>query len=150
MNGRSFPVVEKVDRFPAHGSFTLDICDRLLLVDVLGPWNAELVAAYQKQLDRAATTLAADGDWAVVVQVFGSALFTPEAMHSMQVKAGQQRALGRCATAYVIDDEVEGSHVVESALRSIYAPSQAFAVFREVPPALAWAGAQLSGASASS
>ena len=80
MNGLAFPVVDKVARFPAHGSFTLALDGPLLLVDLLGPWNAELVAAYQKQLDAAAATLAAAGDWAVVVQVFASALFTPEAM----------------------------------------------------------------------
>lgn len=144
MNGRVFPLVDRLARFPAHGSFTTTIRGPLLLVDLLGPWNVELVAAYQKQLDADAAMLAAAGPWAVVVQVYGSALFTPEAMRSMQAKAAwQQRQLQRRATAYVVAPETEGAQLVEAPLRSIYAPSQPFALFREVPPALAWAHAQL-------
>lgn len=146
MNGKVFPRLEPATRFPAHGSFTLRIDGQLLLVDLLGPWNAELVARYQQELDAAARQLAAGGRWAVVVQVYSSALFTPEAMRSMQRKAeAQAAALQRAATAFVIAPEVEGSGVIEPALRKVYAPSQAFAVFADVPPALAWAHAQLAG-----
>lgn len=149
MNGKAFPILDQAARFPAHGSFTTRIDGQLLLVDVLGPWNAELVAHYQKELDAVAARLAAAGRWAVVVQVFSCALFTPDAMGAMQWKAEvQARTLQRAATAFVIAPEIEGAGIIAPALHRVYAPSQPFALLAEVPPALAWARAQLTGSAA--
>jgi hypothetical protein len=135
--------------FPAHGSFALAISEQLLLVDLHGPWNIELVFSYQQELDKAVEVLHAGGPWAAVVHVFTSALFTPEAMQSMQNKAEEQSVVQqRVATAFVIAPDVEGCRLLDKTLHQMYAGSQAFSIFDEPAPAMAWATRQIASASA--
>lgn len=135
--------------FPAHGSFSLAISKQLLLVDLHGPWNIELVLSYQRELDKAAEILHAGGPWAVVAHVFTSTLFTPEAMNSMRMKAQHQgAALQRIATAFVISPEVEGYRLMDRTLLQMYAGSQAFCIFEEQAPAMSWATEQIENANA--
>ena len=62
--------------FEPHGDIRFWIEGRLHFVEVRGPWNAELIAAYHRQSATAVEAFAAEGPWASIVIPRISTMFT--------------------------------------------------------------------------
>lgn len=125
--------------FEPHGDIRFWVEGRLHFVEIRGPWNAELIAAYRRHSAADVQALTADGPWAAVVIPRVSAMFTDDAADELRAMLNDnQRTLHRVAACYVIGPDVEGYHLCEGILRDIYEPSSAFAVFETLPPARAW------------
>jgi len=131
--------------FSKHGAFTLSVDGRLLVVEVEGPWNLELIRSYGEETGPIAEAMARTGPWVLISIAKRSALFTPEAIEALrQTAITHVRRMGRIATVYVVDPTVEGYHLVDAIFESVYRGVCEVAVFETRAEAEAWAYEQLS------
>jgi len=131
--------------FSQHGDFELSIDGRLLVVDVAGPWNLELIRNYAAQATPLARQLAETGPWVLISVARRSVLFTPDAIEALRETAQRHTAdSGRIATAYVVDPAVEGYHLVNAIFEEIYRDVCPVAIFETRAEAKRWAAEQLS------
>ena len=133
-----------MSEFSEHGAFTLSVDGRLLVVEVEGPWNLELIHSYGEETRPVAEEMARTGPWVLISIARHSALFTPEAIDALrQTALTHVRRLGRIATAYVVDPTVEGYRLVDGIFESVYRDVCAVAVFETRAEAEAWAHEKL-------
>lgn len=131
--------------FSQHGEFELSIDGRLLVVDVVGPWNLELIRNYTAQATVLARQLAETGPWVLISIARRSVLFTPDAIEALRETARRHTADSRrIATAYVVDPTVEGYQLVNTLFEEIYRDVCPMAVFETRAEAERWAAEQLS------
>lgn len=130
--------------FTPHGSFRLHRDGQLIVVEAAGPWNLELIQRYAAEVLPVVHEIARDGPWAAVVLVKDSVLFTNEAAEALR-EAGFRTAkgAGRVAVAYVIPPEVEGASLAPTFIRRIYEGLTPWAIFTDLPPAMAWLAERL-------
>lgn len=125
--------------FRAHGELSARELGQVLLVDVVGPWNLELIQAYHAAIDPRAERLAERGPWALIVEIRGAALCPFDAIEAIRRGARQQAGQGRrTCTAYVIAPEVEGARLTAPLWRGIYDGVMPFEIFETREPALRW------------
>jgi hypothetical protein len=130
--------------FSQHGEFELSIDGRLLVVDVVGPWNLELIQNYTAQVAPLARQLASTGPWVLISVARRSVLFTPEAIEALRETAQRHSAESRrVATAYVVGPTVEGYQVVNAIFEDIYRDVCPMAIFETRAEAEGWAAEQL-------
>ncbi|KAA3653915.1 MAG: hypothetical protein DWQ11_06560 [Proteobacteria bacterium] len=133
--------------FAAHGDFALRQEGRLLMSDLTGPWNLELVDRYRVEVAPHVARLAAGGPWAQIAVCHRSVLAPQDALQALadsaRLLAGQYH---RVAIAYVLPPEVEGHGIMESVFDRLYKGFQAVACFDALAPACAWALAQVDAA----
>jgi len=130
--------------FSKHGAFTLSVDGRLLVVEVEGPWNLELIHSYGMETQPIAEEMARTGPWVLISIAKHSALFTPEAIEALrQTAVTHVRRMGRIATAYVVAPAVEGYRLVDAIFESVYRGVCEVAVFETRAEAEAWAHEQL-------
>ncbi|HEV2674436.1 MAG TPA: hypothetical protein VGV37_07835 [Aliidongia sp.] len=125
--------------FEPHGDIRFSTDGRLHLVEVRGPWNAELIDAYRRSSTATVHDFAAAGPWAAIIVTRGSTMFTDDAeaeLRAMLTDPG--RTLNRVAACYVIGPEVEGYRLCDGILRNVYEPTSPFEIFDSLPPARAW------------
>lgn len=130
--------------FRPHGSAELEVQGQILIARILGPWNIELIRHYQQLMAAYVPGLAAQGPWALIIEITGEALCPADAL--AQIKAGavaQAKNSSRICTSYVIGPDVVGHHVMDKVWRDIYAGLIPFEIFNTGPEALAWSEAQL-------
>lgn len=134
-------------KFDKHGAFTLSVDGPLLVVEVEGPWNLELIRSYGEETRPIAEEMAKSGPWVLISIAKRSALFTPEAIEALRHTAESHvRSMNRIATAYVVDPTVEGYRLVDVIFESVYREVCAVAVFETRAEAETWAYEQLAKA----
>ena len=125
--------------FPAHGKISLQIHERILIAEVEGPWNEELIYKYQAMMQPAVEELSDNGSWGLIVVIRNEALCPPEAVAAIHKGVEiQARRYSRACTAYVISPNVEGYHILDNIWRSIYSPSFSFEIFESLEDAMQW------------
>jgi hypothetical protein len=127
------------DTFRPHGHASFGIRGRIVAIHVRGPWNAELVLQVHAEMHAALEGIREKKAWAVMVIVQGSALFGPDAVEAIRETARSETAsMGRVATAWVLDPEVEGATLMPHVIRSLYGDSDRIRLFEALAPAEAW------------
>ncbi|MBT1062369.1 hypothetical protein KJY73_02235 [Bowmanella sp. Y26] len=92
-----------MDRFLAHGSFSLQVEGRILLLHGEGPGNAELIEQYQLAVQQHRQALAGE-PWGNLVVLHGESLLTHDAVQLMNLSIGRSRDSGMVAAAVVLTD----------------------------------------------
>jgi len=133
--------------FPAHGSASFRIEGRLLLADIDGPWNLELIQQYHHGMRPLIEQLAKDGPWALVIVIHRAAACPPDALELIRQGAiAQSQTSRRVGAAYVIAPEVPGYRVMDRFWRRIYAGVHPFEIFEALDAATAWASEKVAAA----
>jgi len=136
--------------FEPHGDTQFLIEGQMLLVELRGPWNAELIDCYDRQSRPLMAGLSAAGRWGVIAITRISTMFTDDGAQRLRDLLRQPSpTLNRAATAFVIAPEVEGYRLCDPLLHEIYDPIAPFEIFESLPPAKAWVRARIAGVAAS-
>ena len=133
--------------FPAHGSASYRIEGRLLVADIDGPWNLELIQQYHLGMRPFIEQLAKDGPWALVIAIHRAAACPPDALDLIRKGAiAQSQTSGRVCAAYVIAPGVPGHRIMDRYWRSIYAGVHSFEIFEELDAAILWSSENVAAA----
>jgi hypothetical protein len=137
-------------QFPPHGRAQWRIDGQVLRADVIGPFNRELAQLIGPILQDAFAYLVARGPCAELVVIRKSAMAGPEVLAALSQGLAQlvQAGLAPCATAFVMDADVEGCNVMPVLLARSYAAAgwPAFQVFATEVEAEVWIQAKLDAA----
>lgn len=127
-------------RFRAHGEFSTRVEGRLVISEVTGPWNIELVRACMAELHAKALPLAATGPHVGVGIVHGSILCPPDAFALLASAIGYAaRRLNCIGNCIVAGPEVEGRALMQAQYAHIYAGLTPYCRFDELGSARLWA-----------
>lgn len=126
-------------KFKVHGQFKNYVDGRILVTDVIGPWNKEMVDSCALEMDPLARALSATGPYVGMVIVRESILCPPDAMDAMRrvIEYGS-RHLASVGNALVADRTVEGRALLEPLYGALYAAAPAYRLFDDVDSARAW------------
>ncbi len=127
--------------FRAHGKFFSRVEGRLMISEVTGPWNKELVEEWALGSNPVAKSL---GMHIGIAVIHGSMLCTPEALLVLR-RAAEHAAKALSCVAHVIvaDKSVEGRDFVESSFIRTYRGVLPLAIFYTLDEAREWSLAQL-------
>jgi hypothetical protein len=127
--------------FRAHGQFTTRVDGRLIISDVTGPWNKELVEQWAAASHPLAQALGPHVGIAVVRE---SMLCTPDALLVLR-RAAQYAATSLACMAHVLvaDKSVDGRDLIDASFIRAYDGALRFAIFYSLEEAQAWALALL-------
>ena len=107
-----------MSRFSIHGTVKLDIADRILLVEGVGPWNKESVIQGDKTVEPLIQKLSGNV-WGVLVTLYGEPIYVPDAATVLSLSIKNQKKMGRAATAVIIV-ESKSPEFARSHLSQIY------------------------------
>jgi hypothetical protein len=130
--------------FRPHGKFTTHVEGRLIVSEVTGPWNKELVEYWGARCHADAKLLGATGPWVGIAVIRESMLCPPSAIDSLRRIAHYSGAKLNCiAHVIVADASVDGRNFLEPAFARIYEGAVEHAIFDTVDEARAWSLALL-------
>ncbi len=134
--------------YRAHGKFTIRVDGQIIVSDVTGPWNKELVEAWGLQVYPAAKALAAIGPNAGIAIVHESMLCPPDALASLkllvQYSATKLNCVGHCIVA---NRNTAGRDLLEATFARIYEGIVPYRLFDNFDEAWAWSQQQVANAS---
>ncbi|WP_340679634.1 hypothetical protein [Paraglaciecola sp.] len=107
-----------MSRFPIHGTVNLNIAERILLVEGIGPWNKESVIQGDKTVQPLIQKLSGNV-WGVLVTLYGEPIYVPEAATILSNSIKDQKKFGRIATAVIVV-ESKSPEFAKSHLSQIY------------------------------
>ncbi len=126
-------------KFVPHGEFKLRLEGRVLVSELVGPWNLELVNAWMKAAHPLVKELAATGPHVHMTIVTGSLLCTPEALDRLAEVIVYTTAKMQCVgNPVVADANVEGRALFEHMYARIYDGSPPRGLFLDYDGAMAW------------
>lgn len=115
-------------KFSQHGTFSNRTEGPLLISEVVGPWNIELVTNLAKDSYPMAVSLAQNGPWVYILLIEGSLLCPPEAMAEMKrINKYAATHLGVVANLLVADNATEGYLLMHSHYTKLYGE---FSIYR--------------------
>lgn len=126
--------------FPSHGKYSIYRDGSILVTEVVGPWNIELVQEWAKAAIPFCIEMHQAGPWVAVAIASQSMLATPEAMAALRkiVQISVEQFDCR-AHVVVASPEVDGRGVVEGAFEKAYEGLCASAFFDDYASAKTWA-----------
>lgn len=125
--------------FPPHGELAFYRDGRILVANVRGPWNLELVYRWANEIRPHARELALTGVWACICIIEVSILSTPEAMQVLQkVVEGGVKNFQFGGQAIVATNTVSGRGFVEDSFRHMYQGLCPFEFFEDYQRAKCW------------
>ena len=126
--------------FRPHGKFSIRVEGQILLTEVTGPWNRELVEFWAHQALQFAQQFRADHPYVAVTEVYDSILCPPDALQriAQAVEYANQHlsCLGHCIIA---GSNVDGRDII----RHQYEKIQLGQIFDNRDDAIRWARQQL-------
>ena len=129
-----------VTRFQPHGEFTTTVDGRLIVSDVLGPWNRELVDKWAAEIYVLVTQMRLSGPHVGLAVLRGSMLCTPDALVAMEQALRYGTAKGGCiGNAVAIDAGVEGRALMLATFDKLYDERAPHRFFYDFDSARAWA-----------
>ena len=138
-------------RFSQHGTFSNRTEGQLLISEVEGPWNIELVSNWTKDSTPHALSLSQRGPWIFVVVIHGSMLCPLDALAEMrrivQYAAGH---LGVIANLLVADPSTEGYDFMNLQYAKIYSDLNYYQRFTGLEEAKSFAQGMLRDAASAS
>lgn len=124
---------------PNHRGIKLSTQGSILIAEVRGPWNAECIEEYKRDVDIYARTLASYRPWGVIIDIIDEALCPSHAIKAIREAAfDHAQNYGRACTAYVISPKALGYHLMNDAWKCIYQGIMPFEIFELREDALAW------------
>jgi hypothetical protein len=127
-----------------HGRFATHIEGRLMVSEVTGPWNKELVEAWAQQCYPAAKELGAGGPYVGIALIRNSMLCPADALEALaRVVRYSAERLNCIAHVIVADATVDGRDFLEPVFARIYEGVVAHAIFYTLDEARAWSLALL-------
>lgn len=134
--------------FRSHGHFTTRVEGQLIISEVTGPWNKELVEEWARSAQPVAQSLAAHGPHVGIAVITGSMLCTPDALKVLREAARYAAGTLDCrAHVIVAAATVEGRDFVEANFIRAYEGVLPLAIFYTLDEARAWSLARLAEAS---
>lgn len=132
-------------KFRVHGSIDIRREGQVLIAEIGGPWNLELIELYRKRMMPFAIEMAADGAWGLILVIHGAALCPPDAIEGIRRGVREHaEQWKRACTSYVIAPDVIGHRVLDRVWRGIYDGIMPVGIFDTLEEAQAWTAEQLS------
>jgi hypothetical protein len=130
--------------FRPHGHFANHVEGRLIVSEITGPWNRELVQYWARQCLPPATLLAKDGPYVGIAVIRNSMLCPADALEELaRVVRYSATRLNCIAHVIVADASVDGRDFLEPVFARIYDGVVAHAIFYTIEEARAWSLALL-------
>jgi hypothetical protein len=131
-------------KFTPHGEYKLRLEGRILVSELVGPWNLELVDTWMKAAHPIVKQLAATGPHVHMTIVTGSLLCTPESLDRLAQVIVYTTAKMRCVgNPVVAAANVEGRALFELMYARIYDGSPPRGLFYDYASAREWSMAIL-------
>jgi hypothetical protein len=125
--------------FSPHGTFRIRLEGQILVQEVSGPWNLEMVKVWAASLLPYAHQLESQGPWAALVVFEGSLLTSPDALQRMrQVVAYSTQNFREVACAAAAGPEVEGYSLAPRIWAPVYDGLTPFQFFADPQVAKDW------------
>jgi hypothetical protein len=126
-------------KFRPHGKAAFSIEGQLLLVDLEGPWNVEMVEQCQERVNALKATLTANSKWGLLITVSNSLLCPPEAFDMIKRVVWEDAAHhGHAAVAIIAVRSVEGRGLLDAMYCKIYEGICPVAFFETLDEAKRW------------
>lgn len=130
--------------FRIHGSVDIRREGQVLIAEIGGPWNAELIAHYRHCMSKPVEEVSAEGAWALILVIHGAALCPPDALEGIRRGLIEHATRWhRACTSYVIAPDVAGYHVMDRVWRGLYENIMPLGIFETLADAQAWTARQL-------
>lgn len=130
--------------FRPHGRFATHIEGRLMVSEVTGPWNKELVEYWGQQCYPAAKALSDQGPYVGIAVIHNSMLCPADALEALAKVVRYSATRLHCiAHVIVADASVDGRNFLEPVFARIYEGVVAHAIFYTIEEARAWSLALL-------
>ena len=125
--------------FAPHGQFDAYVDGRIVISEVTGPWNKELIDEWALAVYPLAKTVSADGPHAGIAIIHGSLLCPPDALEELR-KAVLYSAqhLDNVGHAIVADASVEGRNLLARTFAELYTGVVPYRMFDALLPAKEW------------
>ena len=134
-------------QFSQHGKFSNRTEGQLLISEVVGPWNIELVSNWAKDSYPLAVSLAQNGPWIYILVIQGSLLCPPEAMAEMKrIATYAATNLKVIANLLVAADGTEGYLFMDSYYAKLYGEFSTYRSFTTLEEAKSCAAGLLGDA----
>jgi hypothetical protein len=134
--------------YRAHGKFTIRVDGQIIVSDVTGPWNKELVEAWGLQVYPTAKELAAIGPNAGIAIVHESMLCPPDALASLKLLVQYSATKLNCVSHCIVANrDTAGRDLLEATFARIYEGVVAYQLFDNFDDAFAWSRKQIENAS---
>ena len=125
--------------FSAHGTVDFTRQGQILIAEVQGPWNAELIAQYREKIAPFVQELSVNGAWGLIVEIHNEASCPPDALEGIRLGViDQAKNWRRVCTAYVIAPDVRGYRLMDRIWRGIYRDIIPCEIFEQREDAMAW------------
>ncbi len=125
--------------FPVHGESTVTHTGQIVLAEVEGPWNLELIRLYRKQMAAVIPAVEKQGAWVLVVRLHRTAICPMDAIDLIRQGIAQDADSHRVATCYVMTPQLEGYLIMKPVWRKLYEGLMPFEVFESLEDAQQWA-----------
>lgn len=130
--------------FRPHGKFATRVDGRLIISEVTGPWNKELVQYWGRRCLPEATLVAAGGPWVGIAIIHESMLCPPDALAVLRRIAAHSASALQCAAHVIVaGPEVDGRDFLEPIFARVYEGLVEHAIFYTFDEARAWSLALL-------
>jgi len=124
-------------QFSAHGKYTIEQQDNILIVDAQGPFNDVITEQYKQEMKKVIKQINAP-HWATAIIYHGNGVFTPEAEYSLIETTRYRMEKGMIAVAAVIAKD-SYSNILHMQLQRIYhACNITFQAFNKQTAAVHW------------
>jgi hypothetical protein len=128
-----------MSNFRPHGEYKLRLEGRVLVSDIVGPWNLELVDNWMKAAHPMVKELAATGPHVHLTIITNSVLCTPDALERLAAVIVYTTAKMQCiGNPVVAAANVEGRALFEQMYAWIYDGSPPHSLFLDYESAKAW------------
>lgn len=129
--------------FPAHGESKLCRDGQIILADITGPWNLELIELYRQQIAALIPEVSRQGPWALIITLHRTAICPQDAIDLIRKGIRSDSMARRVCTCYVMAKEIEGYLIMGPVWRSLYTGVIPFEIFNSEAEARAWSEQQL-------
>ena len=124
-------------QYAAHGSYSIEQQNNILMIDAQGPFNDVVTEQYHQDI-KLITKKMADTPWASLISFKGNGVFTPEAEQKLIETTQYRIENGMIAIAAVIIDS-KYADILQMQLQRIYQRSSVqFTFFSDVKNAKKW------------
>ena len=126
--------------FQAHGEFKVRLDGRIIISEVVGPWNREAVGNWCREVHVVAKTLALTGPHVGIAVMRESMLCPPDALAAMREALSYATAKLQCVgNGVVADASVEGRALLQGTYAKNYEGSAPHRFFFDLDSAKLWA-----------
>lgn len=133
--------------FQPHGKFSLYRDGNILVTQLIGPWNIELIQAWAKATVPYTSEMQTLGTWGAVAIITESMLCPADAMEALRKSVAYSvRRLGCVSHCIVAKPDVAGRGIIEPVFKRVYEGLCASSFFDDYESAKLWTDRQIQSA----